>query len=513
LGVAPTASAGATDNKLTYTIAPSPIEADVQLQKQDGLNWVDQGTPQLDKASGSFDNLPDGVYRIVAVAPSCNGYVSPAQDMSDAAGETKNVNADMVCDFVPLEPHRLLETRSTGRIEPFGTIPVENAGKRAANQITKVRVRGGSSTVPADAAAVVLNITAVNSDADNYLTVWDCTDGPENTTTLEPDPPTVSNVNPTTNVNANDARAGAAISKIGGTGDFNNLVCIYNYKATDLVLDVTGYFSTYSIPTHLNLVTPVRKLDTRPEFATPNWAGGKPEKNQVITLALGVPNNSDAIVNITGVQGAGGWITAWDCADNPDSAADIAGVEPDPPTASNVNIEPNITSANHAVVHSTNGSICLYTSALTHIIVDLVGYFPAAANYNAVAPRRVLETRPNTPSAKPPIVNTNPKPNAGGKILLDLDEDPAGDPERPVPVGTKAVVLNVTGTQPNGGYVTVYPCTSTSDNPPANTSSLNLAPNQSRPNLVIIGVNAGKVCLYTQNPTHLIADLVGYFPG
>jgi hypothetical protein len=74
-----------------------------------------------------------------------------------------------------------------------------------------------------------------------------------------------------------------------------------------------------------------------------------------------------------------------------------------------------------------------------------------------------------------------------------------------------AVVLNITGTEATAdGYVTVWPC----GVPRPTTSNLNLTAGSTSPNLVIskVGVN-GTVCLYTMSGTHLLADVMGYFPA
>ena len=72
-----------------------------------------------------------------------------------------------------------------------------------------------------------------------------------------------------------------------------------------------------------------------------------------------------------------------------------------------------------------------------------------------------------------------------------------------------AVVLNVTVTGPaRAGYLTVYPCDAT--RPLA--SNLNYSAGQTIANTVTSKVSAaGKVCIYTSEPTHLIADINGFF--
>ena len=78
------------------------------------------------------------------------------------------------------------------------------------------------------------------------------------------------------------------------------------------------------------------------------------------------------------------------------------------------------------------------------------------------------------------------------------------------PNDASAVMLNVTVTEASGaGFLTVYPCRA----PRPNASNLNYVAGDTIPNAVIAKLDAdGKVCLYTLNTTHLIADINGYVP-
>jgi len=76
--------------------------------------------------------------------------------------------------------------------------------------------------------------------------------------------------------------------------------------------------------------------------------------------------------------------------------------------------------------------------------------------------------------------------------------------------GVSAVVVNVTMTQTTaGGFVTTFP----KGVALPNTSSLNATrPDQSIANLVVVPVGTdGKISLFTENGTHLLADVQGYF--
>ncbi|MCB0968695.1 MAG: hypothetical protein KDB37_17820, partial [Ilumatobacter sp.] len=118
-------------------------------------------------------------------------------------------------------PARLLESRpgpgnATVDGEFFGF------GRVAAMSVTEVKVtdRGGVSP---DAAAVMLNVTAVGPSAAGFLTVFPCGESV----------PLASNVNYV----AGDAVPNAVLAKVGTGGK----VCVFSLAETDLVVDVNGY--------------------------------------------------------------------------------------------------------------------------------------------------------------------------------------------------------------------------------------------------------------------------------
>lgn len=107
--------------------------------------------------------------------------------------------------------------------------------------------------------------------------------------------------------------------------------------------------------------TPTRVLDTR--------SGGKPGAANELVVRTGIQGAVAVGVNITMTGTLGpGFVTAWDGASGR-------------PTASIVNssgADENI--ANFAIVPVLpDGTFHLYTSVATHLIVDLMGYFPGAA--------------------------------------------------------------------------------------------------------------------------------------
>jgi hypothetical protein len=81
-----------------------------------------------------------------------------------------------------------------------------------------------------------------------------------------------------------------------------------------------------------------------------------------------------------------------------------------------------------------------------------------------------------------------------------------------LPWGMRAVVLNVTVTQPTAsGHLTVYP----DGQAQPNTSNLNWVAGQTVPNLVTLPVIDGVVVFYNGSPgtVHIVADVFGYYGG
>ncbi|MBV8159382.1 MAG: PQQ-binding-like beta-propeller repeat protein, partial [Acidimicrobiia bacterium] len=121
---------------------------------------------------------------------------------------------------------------------------------------------------------------------------------------------------------------------------------------------------------------------------------------------------------------------------------------------------------------------------------------PTLGTFFPLPPTRILDTRAN---------NAPVGPNSS----IDVQAAGAGNGNVPS-TGVRAVVVNITATQPTAGsYLTVYP---TGTAPPL-ASNLNFGPGQTIPNLVDVGLGtAGKFSIYNaQGFTHVIADVVGWY--
>ncbi len=139
-----------------------------------------------------------------------------------------------------------------------------------------------------------------------------------------------------------------------------------------------------------------------------------------------------------------------------------------------------------------DGAVCIYNDAATHLIVDVNGFYSPTANFGALEPARLLDTR-NSAIPGAGVTTALVVANRGG-----------------VPGNATAVTLNVTSTgSVGGGFATVYPC----GTPRPNTSNINFAAGATVANAVTTKVGAGgAVCIYNDAATHLIVDVNGYFP-
>jgi Excalibur calcium-binding domain len=375
-------------------------------------------------------------------------------------------------------PARVLDTRSNG-----GTVDSQfvGTGERPANSTLQLLV-AGRATVPSDATSVVLNVTVAATRGAGYITVYPCDAGQ----------PTASNLNYVAGQNIPNL----VISKIGAGG----LVCLFNSAPTQLIADVAGYFPGGDA--FIPLAAPARLLDTRPGQSTIDGAnsgeglraGGSLQVLQVTGRANVPAGVSTVVLNVTVDQPqAAGYVTVHPC----DSGT---------PNASNLNYVAGQAVPNAVISRlSAAGTVCLFTSAATHLIADVAGYFPDTTVLVPLgAPARLLDTRPTGATIDGAFSRTGLRPS-GGTIQLGIGG------RANIPADASAAVLNVTVDQTQAsGFITVYP---TGVGQP-NASNLNYVANQAVPNAVIARLGSGgSICLFSSGATHLIVDVVGYLTG
>jgi hypothetical protein len=144
--------------------------------------------------------------------------------------------------FTGATPTRLVDTRDgTGthlaKLQPSGQLSVTVQG-------ALLSVSGNAAQVPLDATAAALNVTVVNPESSGFVTVWPCSAAR----------PIASNLNFT----AGKVVANNVVAPIGGQGN----VCFYSNVPTDLIVDISGYFTGESGNQFVG-AAPKRFVDTR----------------------------------------------------------------------------------------------------------------------------------------------------------------------------------------------------------------------------------------------------------
>ena len=363
--------------------------------------------------------------------------------------------------FVPVTPKRFLDTRTSSKVTPGGTVSFQVAG---------------SSGIPSNVSSVVFNLTVTEPEANGFISAY----------------PSLTNAPATSNVNfgKGDTVPNLVTVPVGKDGK----VTLKNSSTggTQLIADVSGYYlgGTPAVPGALVPVGPQRLLDTRtssavaPHGTTSFQVGG----------VSGVPDQVSAVVfNLTVTQPqSDGFITAYPSGGSA-------------PNASNVNYAPNQTVPNLVTVPvGADGKVSLANNSngSTQLVADIFGYYiagtpTATGAFVPVGPARFLDTRGTT---GPVATSTSTTFQVAGV---------AG-----IPASAAGVVFNLTVTEPaSNGFITAYP----SGQAVPNASNVNFAKNQTVPNLAVVPVGSdGKVALRnssTGGTVQLVSDVAGYFLG
>jgi hypothetical protein len=410
--------------------------------------------PVTSVAIGGLSNATAYTFSVTATNAAGSGTASPSSNAVTPGRGT----------YQPMAPTRILDTRKgSGPLAGGSTVTVPVAGV------------GG---VPTDGVyAAVINVTATNTTAPGYLTIY-----PAGTPQ-----PLASSLNWT----AGQTVPNLVEVAVGLGGQVN----VFNAAgSTDVILDVEGYVATPTAtpgPSGLfNAVAPSRILDTRSALSGPVGP------NSTITLRVAgnngvVPTSGAAavVLNVTVTSPtASSYLTVFP-----------TGTQP---LASNLNFRAGQTVPNRVIVPlAADGSISFYNAyGSVHVIADVSGWFTDASNPGAtgsrfapVLPARILDTR-STQQLGPnqqlslAIAGNGPTPNAG--VL--------------------AVVLNVTVTGPTASsYLTAWP--DLEFRPLA--SDLNFTAGQTVPNMVVVKVGSdGKIDLYNAaGSTDVVVDVMGWY--
>jgi len=394
-------------------------------------------------------------------------FTSPNQVVLDGEGGYTTTLPSMIESMVP---KRVADTR-VGASTADGIAAGTGVLRAGTYRVIPIAGRVG---IPADAAAVVVNVTAVEPAARGFLTVYPCGGWP-GTSSL--------------NYFAGEVVANEVIAKLSTKGS----ICVYTLSTTNLVVDAVGYVPSGSDYTSM---APKRMTDTRVGFSTADGiaagTGVLPAgwyREIPITGRVGIPTDASAVVvNVTAVEpSAQGFLTVYPCGTRPGT--------------SSLNYTAGKVVANEVIAKlSPAGSICVYTKSKTDLVVDAVGYVPAETDYTSMVPKRMTDTRVGYSTADGQSAGIGVLP-AGQYLEIPITGRVG------IPTDATAVVVNVTAVQPlTRGFVTVYPCGSR-----PGTSSLNFFAGKVVANEVIAKLSpAGSICVYTMSTTNLVVDAVGY---
>ncbi|HEX6357843.1 hypothetical protein [Actinophytocola sp.] len=356
-----------------------------------------------------------------------------------------------ISTFIPMAPVRVLDTRNAGgAVGPNGTRTLDLQGH-----------------TPADAVAVVLNLTGTQPTANTFISVFPAGDARPTSSTL--------------NLSPGQTRANAVTVALG----LDRKLSLFNLAGnTHLVADLAGYYTQNTeTGTLFNTDPPSRALDTREE-------GGPVGPNGVVNVDLSyLPEHATAVTfNLTGVDATTSTVVT----------AYPAGVAR--PLASSLNLSANEIVPNQVTVpigedrqvslHNLFGNV--------HLVVDVSGYYSTITGsfFFAFTPLRWFDTR-----------DSGNRPLNPNTIIAATGWDPE----------VTAVAANLTATNPSAPqFLTVWPGGGTQPN----ASNLNLVAGQTAANAVNVGVGLEtdpEVNDYSINFTtnagtvDVIFDVTGFF--
>lgn len=228
-------------------------------------------------------------------------------------------------------------------------------------------------------------------------------------------------------------------------------------------------------------VTPQRLLDTRSNGATRRPSGSVTSVAVLGRAGLPATPVAAIVANVTAVSpAADGWVIAY-----PSQSTR--------PNASTLNFIADRTTPNRAVLPvGADGKILLYTSATTHLLLDVVGYYPAGGYFSRTAPTRLADTRVSGGMFQ---AGETRRVRVTGRAGIPLS-------------GVTAVAVNVAAVTPrDSGALSTTRTFSTTTPPEQNL----YAPGRNHASLIIAQVLPdGDIVVRSTGRTHVIVDVTGW---
>jgi hypothetical protein len=371
--------------------------------------------------------------------------------------------------YTAVNPKRAMDTRD-------GTGGVAVAPLGPGGTVSLVVAPNAIAGVPANATAVVMNVTVTNTTAASFLTVY----------------PTGGSVPFASNLNW---VAGYTVPNLvtvqPGTG--GSVTFFNKFGNTDVIADIAGYFAPPSGSAGGEVGTgfPQRLVDTRAGSGfqgAGSTLGAAATASYQVTGKAGVPATgvSAVILNSTVTDTtAASFLTLW------------AGAPAARNTVSNDNWVAGWTRANRAIVpvDLTTGKISVYNQfGSVDVILDVAGYFTDATAsgklFTAVTPVRLTDHQPL---------------GAGGTFNLSVG-GVAG-----VPLTASAAILDAVVSETTApSFLTAFPTGGS-----AGTSDINWVAGQVNPNLTVttLGTSGQATFFNSAGNVNVSVDLEGYFGG
>jgi hypothetical protein len=405
-------------------------------------------------------------YRFTVTATNSVG-TGPASDYSNKVTPAVVAGAS----YHPMTPARLLDTRYGN-----GLSVKLSANTPATFQVT------GRAGIPSGATAVTGNVTVVNPTFS-----WAIYLGPE------PTPfPTTSTLNFLTG----EAKANGVTLALGSGGTLSATYMSAAGNTTDLVFDVTGYYTPDTTGATYHPMAAARLVDSRKGTGlSTRLSANKPATFQV-TGRFGIPTTATAVTgNVTVVNATFSW-------------AIYLGPDPNPkPTTSTLNFLKGEAKANGVTVALGSGgtlsaTYISYSGNTTDLVFDVTGYFTndlTGARYVPITPVRLLDTRYHNGLSTRLSANTPATFQVAGRDAI--------------PSNATAVTGNVTVVYPTDSwaiYLGPDPLTS------PGSSTLNFLAGDVKANGVTVALGSGGTLSatyisYSGNTTDLIFDATGYY--
>jgi hypothetical protein len=359
-------------------------------------------------------------------------------------------------EFVPVPQERLVHTKAP-QVGYHGSKP-------AAGATVQVPVAGaGTAAVPADARAVVLDVTAGAATRAGAVWVYACgASRPKD---------------PALRVAKKGTATALTVPALGSTGK----VCLHTNASANLTASIVGW---YPATTSFQPVAPTRLLHTKaPKLG---YHGHKPADNTTVRLQVaghaGVPSGASAVllnVNVSGTE-------------RPD-AVTVYACGTTRPEDGSIRVAKGGTISGLTVSRlGSAGRVCLFTRRSANLTADVVGWYPSNTPVHVVAPERLVH---------------NAKATAGKAVQLQVE----GAGHTAVPSTASAALLTVTVSHvTRATSITVYGC----DSARPTDATIHLVKAGTATSLALPQLGAaGKVCLFASRSAHLTATILGWYSG